>query len=151
MICRSDNRLSRGGSPNMQETITIKKSPTADTRTCDFANVTEETLYDASLEHIQDVQNGLKLVTDYITLSGEQHDWDKLKHIDELHTDFVTGFQQTGWWDNHRKISRHHLAHDDGVPADVNLMDVLEYITDCVMAGMARSGKVYEVKINPGV
>jgi len=30
----------------------------------------------------------------------------------------------------------------DGVPADVNLLDVLEHITDCVMAGMARSGSV---------
>lgn len=32
--------------------ITIHKSPTADTRTCDFANVSEETLYKSSLEHI---------------------------------------------------------------------------------------------------
>jgi hypothetical protein len=61
----------------------------------------------------------------------------------------VTGFKQTGWWDNHRKIHRHHLAQEDGIPADVNLLDVLEYIADCVMAGMARSGSVYDLAMPP--
>jgi len=50
--------------------------------------------------------------------------------------------------DNHRRIHRHHLNYEDGVPKDVNLLDVLEYVADCVMAGMARSGSVYEVKIS---
>jgi hypothetical protein len=37
------------------------------------------------------------------------------------------------------------------VPSDVNLIDVLDMIADCVMAGMARSGSVYPLKINPEV
>jgi hypothetical protein len=37
----------------------------------------------------------------------------------------------------------------DGVPADVNLIDVLDYIADCVMAGMARSGSVYPSALPP--
>ncbi len=36
----------------------------------------------------------------------------------------------------------------DGVPDDVNLLDVLEHVADCVMAGMARSGSVYELKLS---
>lgn len=36
-----------------------------------------------------------------------------------------------------------------GVPKDVNLLDVLEYIADCVMAGMARSGEVYALEMSP--
>ena len=71
------------------------------------------------------------------------HDYDKLTDIDGFHSDFVTGFKENTWWENHRKIHRHHLAKEDGIPRDVNLIDVLEYIADCVMAGMARTGQVY--------
>jgi hypothetical protein len=48
-------------------------------------------------------------------------------------------------------VNRHHLLQEDGVPADVNLIDVLDMIADCVMAGMARSGEVYSLNINPKV
>ena len=84
-----------------------------------------------------------------LTEAAGEHDYDKLTAIDWFHEDFVTGFKQTGWWDNHRKIHRHHLAQEDGVPEDVNLLDVLEYISDCVMAGMARSGSVYDLTMPP--
>lgn len=69
--------------------------------------------------------------------------------VDWFHADFKTGFEQTGWWDNHRKIHRHHLAQDDGIPADVNLIDLLEYIADCVMAGKARTGDVFPLVFTP--
>lgn len=78
--------------------------------------------------------------------AAAEHDYDKLTAIDWFYSDFQTKFEQTGWWDNHRKIHRHHLAQADGVPSDVNLLDVLEYISDCVMAGMARSGDVYALE-----
>lgn len=79
-------------------------------------------------------------------MAAAEHDYDKLTSIDWFHADFITGFEKTGWWDNHRKIHRHHLAQEDGIPDDVNLVDLIEYISDCVMAGMARSGEVYEIK-----
>ena len=49
----------------------------------------------------------------------------------------------------HRRLNRHHLTMADGVPADVNLIDVLDFIADCVMAGMARSGSVYPLHLSP--
>lgn len=128
--------------------ITITKSETADTRTCDFANVSQGKLLESSLTHIADVGKALAFFGAKLTEAASKHDYDKLTEIGWFHEDFVTGFKQTGWWDNHRKIHRHHLAQEDGVPADVNLIDVLEYIADCVMAGMARSGDVYELKID---
>ena len=128
--------------------INIQKSKTADTRTCDFANVTHETLLDSSRQHIGDVVKALAFFQGYITSAAGEHDYDKLTLIDWFHADFVTGFKETGWWDNHRKIHRHHLDKADGVPADVNLLDVIEHISDCVMAGMARSGSVYELKLS---
>lgn len=128
--------------------IQISKSQTADTRTCDFANVSRETLLASSRQHISDVVQALAFFQTCLTRAAGEHDYDKLTTIDYFHADFVTGFKQTGWWDNHRHIHRHHLDKHDGVPAQVNLLDVLEHIADCVMAGMARSGSVYELKLS---
>jgi len=128
--------------------IEIQKSATADTRTCDFANTTKETLLASSRQHIGDIVKALAFFNGKITEAAGEHDYDKLTAIDWFHADFVTGFKQTGWWDNHRKIHRHHLDKEDGVPANVNLIDVIEHISDCVMAGMGRSGNVYELKLS---
>jgi hypothetical protein len=127
--------------------ITIQKSSTADTRTCDFANTSKEVLLASSLQHIGDVVKALAFFSGYFVQAAGQHDYDKLTLIDWFHRDFVTGFKEAGWWDNHRRIHRHHLDKPDGVPDNVNLLDVVEHICDCVMAGMARSGSVYELKL----
>lgn len=127
--------------------IIIAKSETADSRTCDFANVSKGTLMISSRQHIDDVQRGMRMFGRMLARAGIDHDSDKITGIDEFHSDFVNGFKTTGWWDKHRKITRHHLQMADGVRDDVNLVDVIEMIVDCVMAGMARAGKVYEVTI----
>jgi hypothetical protein len=127
--------------------LRIRKSQTADTRTCDFANVSKETLLQSSVQHIGDVQMALGFLGTLLCEQAERHDFDKLSDIDGFHRDFVTGFQQTEWWDRHRKLNRHHLIEADGVPEDVNLIDVLDMIADCVMAGMARSGSVYALNL----
>lgn len=129
--------------------IRIRQSPTADTRTCDFANTSKETLLASSKQHIRDVQEAHQYFSRLIATAMLEHDTDKLTDIDGFHADFVTGFKQTGWWDRHRKLNRHHLTQDDGIPADVNLIDVLDFIADCVMAGMARSGSVYALNLPP--
>lgn len=129
--------------------IEIQKSKTADTRTCDFANVTKETLLASSKQHIGDVRRALDFFMARVCEAGQVHDTDKITDIDGFHRDFVTGFKQTEWWDRHRQLNRHHLNMADGVRDDVNLIDVLDYIADCVMAGMARSGSVYELKLPP--
>ena len=131
--------------------IQIKKSPTADTRTCDFANTTKETLLASSHQHIQDVGVAMAHFAIILCNQAEVHDHDKISDIDGFHRDFLTGFEEHSWWDNHRKVNRHHLLEADGVPADVNLIDVLDMISDCVMAGMARSGSVYALDIKPEV
>ena len=131
--------------------ITIKKSKTADTRSCDFANVKKETLLQSSAQHIEDVSKGMMFFADQIRQQAEKHDADKITDIDSFHSDFVGGFANTTWWDNHRKVNRHHLLSEDGVPPDVDLVDVIEMIVDCVMAGMGRTGTVYPLDIKPDV
>lgn len=127
--------------------IEITKSETADTRTCDFENTSKETLLASSRQHIVDIVKALAFFTGKLVEAAGEHDYDKLTAIDWFHADFVTGFTATGWWDNHRKIHRHHIDKPDGIPADINLLDVLEHISDCVMVGMARSGSVYDLKL----
>lgn len=131
--------------------IKIKSSPTADTRTCDFSKVDRQTLLDSSKQHIYDVMQGLAFFGRQLEEAASRHDLDKLSDIEGFHADFVTGFKEHSWWDRHRKLNRHHLMNSDGVPEDVNLIDVLDMISDCVMAGMARSGSVYDLNLDRDV
>lgn len=127
--------------------IDIPRSPTADTRTCDVSTVTKDCLYRSSHQHILDVRRGLLFFRYLLEDAAARHDFDKLSDIDSFHADFQTKFTSTEWWDRHRKINRHHLLQADGIPADVNLIDVLDMIADCTMAGMARSGSVYPLEV----
>lgn len=54
-------------------------------------------------------------------------------------------FEKGEWYKTHCEVERHHLNRH--VPEDVNLIDVIEMICDCVCAGMARSGNVYPIEI----
>jgi len=148
---RAVNNVEQNFKDTFMKTISINKSQTADTRSCDFAATTKEQLMASSLSHIQDVGKALSFFQAKLTEAATKHDYDKLTTIDWFHKDFLTGFKETGWWDNHRRIHRHHLGALDGIPEDVNLVDILEYISDCVMAGMARTGKVYDLKIVEGL
>lgn len=131
--------------------IRIQKSATADTRTCDFRNVSKDTLRASSAQHIADVGVALGFFAQMLHRAAAVHDVDKITDLDSFHADFVTGFDANhqSWWERHRSLNRHHLGLTDGIPADVNLIDVLDYIADCVMAGMARSGSVYALAISP--
>jgi hypothetical protein len=122
--------------------IEIKKSPTADSRTCGVSLVTKQQLIDSSLQHIADVSKAMSFFSSMLFEAASKHDYDKLTEIDWFFRDFKTKFDEHGWWDNHRAIHRHHLEQSDGIPDDVNLLDILEYISDCVMAGKARTGSV---------
>jgi hypothetical protein len=128
--------------------IEIKPSPTADSRNCDFKNTSKETLIESSKQHIEDVINGFEFLINKMREQIKNHDFDKLTDIETFYKDFKVNFETTEWWDNHRKINRHHLFQSDGIPKDVNLIDVLETIVDCVMAGKARTGYVYPLNIS---
>jgi len=64
--------------------IEISKSKTADTRSCDFANVTVDTLRASSAQHIDDVRAALFFFTQMIGHAATTHDLDKLTDIDWL-------------------------------------------------------------------
>ena len=56
-----------------------------------------------------------------------------------------TNFKDSDWYKYHTTEERHHL--NTRVPEDVNLIDIIEYLCDCICAGYARSGSVYHIDI----
>lgn len=129
--------------------IRIKKSPMADTRSCEVSTVSKEQLLQSSKLHIIDVRNGMAFLSACMKDQADRHDYTKLSAIDHFYADFQTGFKEHGWWDMHKTTERHHLA--EGASEDVNLIDVIEYLVDCITAGKARSGVVYPVKIDSSI
>jgi hypothetical protein len=87
-------------------------------------------------------------------IAGNKHDHTKLSEPEvslfyrelcntiEGNMDFVEG----EWYRIHVTTERHHL--DRYVPDNVNLIDVLEMVCDCICAGMARSGEVRPFEIS---
>jgi len=132
--------------------IAIEKSKSADTRSAETA-VDFETLKASSLQHIGDVQQAMIWMSEKLNEISKNHDFTKIQFAKEFHDDFKStqfwgkDFKTIPWYQRHITEERHHL--DARVPDDVNLFDVLERIADIVMAGMARTGKVYDDKLPP--
>lgn len=84
--------------------------------------------------------------------TGELHDCTKKSQERMFYRDFVNtqengaDFVNGEWYKFHVKAERHHLLSN--CPDDVNLIDVLEMIVDCVCAGLARSGDIRDLEIN---
>lgn len=86
---------------------------------------------------------------------GENHDYTKKSQEKMFYDNFLstinngTDFVNDEWYQLHIKAERHHLLSN--CPGDVNLIDVLEMISDCVCAGMARSGEVRDLEIDDNI
>lgn len=137
----------------MSMIICIQPSPSADTRSAVHI-VTKDELKESTEMHIDDVRRGLSWFAQELGIHAWNHDWTKLKYIDEFYEQFrkaqETGDWGKGWYDQiHLKKERHHLDDIDSCPDDVNLLDVLEQIVDGVMAGMARTGRYEPHPIDP--
>ena len=133
--------------------IEIKKNSIGDTRTatrvptfCEFS--------EANADHRSDVSRMMSGIANCIEKAGRNHDNTKVVEPErslfyrELCAKIegkIDSFTDGEWYPMHCKTERHHL--NEHCPEDVNLIDVLEMICDCVCAGMARSGSVYTVTI----
>ena len=127
--------------------IKIKRSPTADTRTCDVTKVTSEQLLKSTKNHINDVQKGMSKIMWDIFYRSNDHDYTKITEHDMFYKDFKNNFKTQDWYKLHKREERHHLQSPDGVREDVDLIDVVECVVDCVMAGLARSGELRPIQI----
>lgn len=130
--------------------IKINQTLKADTR-MDKKPIEKDELLKDTKAHIEHVKLGCEFICNLLREQASRHDHTKLEFIDEFHTDFLAAqnganFKDGDWWQIHLE-ERHHL--NDRLPRDANLIDLIESIVDCCMAGKARSGEVYPYKIAP--
>ena len=134
--------------------VVIHKNPNGDTRTAP-KGITFEQFQEANDSHIADVRAVMDEIGTMFCENGEKHDWtkkaeEKMFYGDFLETmaggiDFVSG----KWYQHHVNTERHHLL--SRCPEDVNLLDVIEMIVDCVCAGKTRSGEIRGLEITPEI
>ena len=130
--------------------IKIKKSTSADSRTA-IGAPSKGDLLSSSVQHIGDVQKALAWFAGKIIEAGAIHDHTKISGIDDFYDSFSKGltgdaFKAEKWCQMHYQDERHHL--NDRCPDDVNLIDVLERVADITMAGMGRSGRIYDATLD---
>lgn len=118
-------------------------------------NISFEDFSKAVDEHRESVKNVLYALADMIEHAGDIHDWTKKQRERQFYDSFTSArekgidFKKDDWYRYHVTTERHHIASH--VANDINLVDVLEMISDCCCAGLARSGKIYDLEIDPDV
>lgn len=134
--------------------VTIYKNPNGDTRTAP-KNVSFEEFQEANDMHREDVNQVMYELSQMIDKRGENHDCTKKSQERMFYKNFLstmnegTDFVNDEWYQLHIKAERHHLLSH--CPDDVNLIDVLEMISDCVCAGIARSGEIRDLEIDSDI
>ena len=138
----------------MAHKIIIHKNPNGDTRTAP-KNITFEQLQEANTSHIADVGNVMMALSEKLKENGCKHDQTKKSEEKMFYSDFIEtmaggiDFVSGEWYQLHVNTERHHLL--SRCPEDVNLLDVVEMIVDCVCAGKTRSGEVRDLEISTDI
>lgn len=131
------------------DNMVVRKSPSADSRSAQSQPTVEE-LKDSTISHIGDVQQGMNFIANMIIERGKMHDNTKMDNMEEFHAALTSGhIKDTAWYNRHINDERHHLKSH--VPDDVTLVDVIEHLVDCTMAGLTRSGQIYDIDLSTDV
>ena len=111
-------------------------------------NITIDDLLFASKTHIEDVKKVANFISYLLSVRACHHDFDKIENIDLFYKAHQSGWKDIEWWENHKKISNHH---PDISKEDIDLLDIIEMIIDCSVAGLARKGSIYDISIDPKI
>lgn len=135
--------------------IIVHKNIYGDTRSADKVPTLEE-FRESNEMHRNDVKACMKFFAYNAHKAGRDHDHTKVSGEAEMYDEFVRAmngehdFATGPWRTMHLETERHHLF--SRVPEDVNLIDVLEMIADCVCAGISRgNGEVRRIELDPEV
>lgn len=138
----------------MTQKIVIHRNPNGDTRTAP-KGITYEQFQEANDSHMADVGSVMDKLGTMLCKNGEKHDWTKKKYEKMFYNNFLStmncgvDFISGEWYQLHVNTERHHLL--SGCPDDVNLLDVIEMIVDCVCAGKTRSGEIRDLEISTDI
>ncbi len=134
--------------------VTIKRSTCGDTRTATKVPTFPE-FNESNDLHRNDVRNMMRAIGEEIHTASWRHDFTKVEEparsyfyrelcaTIEGKMDFEA---DSKWYQTHCVAERHHL--NKHCPENVNLIDVIEMICDCVCAGMARTGTFRPIEIS---
>lgn len=132
--------------------IIIKETKKCDTRTLKPNEIISKDAVEGDTKlHIEAVELCGKFLCEKIEEQFKEHDHTKLgEYLPAFTKALLSGFKgkefkEQDWWEIHL-TERHHL--NDKAPEDVNLIDVLEMICDCVSAGMARTGHIFPLTLS---
>lgn len=134
--------------------VKIHKNPNGDTRTAP-KDITFDQFCKANDSHINDVDMVISVIAAKLRNNGHEHDWTKKKYEKMFYNNFLatmnvgTDFVSGEWYQLHVNTERHHLL--SRCPEDVDLLDVIEMIVDCVCAGKTRSGEVRDLEISTDI
>lgn len=134
--------------------IELHKNPNGDTRTAP-KDVMFEEFQEANNMHRDDVRRVMWALGIKLRTKGVMHDRTKKAYEEEFYNDFMdtinngSNFVEGEWYKKHVTKERHHLLAN--CPDDVDLLDVIEMIVDCVCAGKTRSGEVRPLEISDDI
>lgn len=105
----------------------------------------KEQLLDDTVQHIEDVSKVMKVLGNELVVRGNHHDWSKLEFFDNFAQDTLErkdtpDFKSRSWYKIHTEKERHHI--NAKIPEGIDLIDLLEFICDCTVAGKTRVGEV---------
>jgi len=126
--------------------IELVKTPNADSRSAD-GKISLMALQLATANHMDHVSKGLGYFANLLRAAGKCHDHTKSDNMEDFHKALESGkIKNSRWYKMHISEERHHLVSK--VPDNVNLIDVIEHLVDCVMAGSARTGKIFDIDLS---
>ena len=137
--------------------IKIERNTAGDSRVAKGIPTLEEFDH-ANYSHRNDVADLVWRFCDLLKVNALKHDWTKTEepYRNMFYNDLCATIRGErdffdGEWSKlyYYELERHHLKRH--CPDDVNLLDVVEMICDCVSAGMARSGEVYDLDIDNSI
>ena len=134
--------------------IIIKRNTNGDTRVAKKTPMYHD-FVESNEQHINDVRQLMTFISRQIYAAGEMHDHTKITHSRLFFKDFADAmagrinFEDGEWYPMHYTAERHHL--NKHVPMDVNLIDVIEMVADCICAGLVRSGEFTPIDMDPDI
>ena len=125
--------------------IVLKDTSKGDSRTSGGSPSLDDVLT-ATRIHQVEVDETMTFLADELKFMGRMHDWTKTENFEKEYGWLVTkdikdgDFLASDWWWKHLTLERHHVK--DYAHLDVNLLDVLEFIVDRVVAEKGRAGRI---------
>jgi hypothetical protein len=132
--------------------IKIKKAPFMVKDDTITDEIRKEHQFSGTYMHIKDVQKGCAFFANKMIEAGINHDDTKMTAADVISSieddKNCVKFREGNWYKSHINNNRHHFYKLENCPFDYNLIDVMEAIVDCVMAGKARKGQTAKMGVN---